>query len=442
MSTTHSQQSVAAKIHDPSSEIYGRVTRRIVPLLFLGYMFAFIDRFNIGYAALQMNAHLGFSAAVYGLGASIFFLGYVILEVPSNVLLQKIGARLTIMRIMVLWGLTSAGMMFVRTPMEFYVARFLLGVFEAGFFPGIVLYLTFWYPVERRGRIVAIIMSATVVGAIVTAPLSGWILQQLDGYRDLRGWQWMLLIEGLPSALFGVVIYFMLPNGPGDAKWLTSSEKLQIQSDLRPGARATEPVHSIREQIAALKHPAVYLFSFIYFSLNCGAQVFSFWLPAMIKDLGVSDPKSIGMYALIPYVVGAVTMIWYGRRSDNTGERRWHLGIAAIAAGVGLLLLPAVKLGLWPSIAFITVALSGVVATLPVFWAAATGQLSARAAAAGIAAITSIGNLSGLFVPYMLGVVKNSTGTVDIGLYAVSGMMICGAIVMVASRTIRRNAVV
>lgn len=410
---------------------FRKVSWRLIPLLFLCYVMNYLDRINIGYAQLQMRTDLWFTDAIYGLGASMFFVGYFLFEVPSNLYLQKVGARKTLLRIMVLWGFTSAATLFVQTPTQFYVLRFLLGVFEAGFFPGVVLYLTFWYPAERRARVVALFMSSIVVAGIVGGPTSGWILQNLDGWHGMKGWQWMFLIEGLPSVFLGLVAFFLLADGPRDAKWLTPQERSTIEDAVRgPGrdaaAHAGGGLHALRDK-------RVYLLAFLYFAMSCGAYTLNFWMPSMIQGLGVSGPQQIGLFTAIPYTIAAIVMIWWGHRSDRSRERRWHFAVAAVACAVGLT-LTTVTTHLWLSIALIALAGAGAISSMPVFWATATSTLTKDVSVAGIAAITSIGSLAGVVCPYALGLIKTHTGSLANGLYAVSAVIVGAALVMLLSR--------
>lgn len=412
---------------------FRKVSRRLIPLLFLCYVMNYLDRINIGYAQLQMRTDLAFTDAIYGLGASMFFVGYFLFEVPSNLYLQKVGARKTLLRIMVLWGLTSAATLFVQTPMQFYVVRFLLGVFEAGFFPGVVLYLTFWYPAARRARVVAIFMSAVVAAGIVGGPTSGWILQNLNGWHGMKGWQWMFLIHGLPTVVLGVVVFFRLADRPRDATWLTPQERATIEQAVH-GSGASVPTH--QGGLSALRDKRVYLLGFLYFAMSCGAYTLNFWMPSMIQGLGVSSPQQIGMLTAIPYAFSAIAMIWWGNRSDRVQERRWHFAVAAIACAAGLTLTAATT-HLWLSIALIAMASAGVISSMPVFWAAATSVLPRDVSVAGIAAITSIGSLAGVVCPYPLGLIKTHTGSLALGLYAISAVVVGAALVMLMSRTTR-----
>jgi MFS family permease len=316
------------------NRMYQKVTRRVVPLLFTCYLLAYLDRINIGYAQLQMRFDLHFSDAVYGLGASMFFVGYVLFEIPSNVLLKKIGARKTMLRIMLCWGVVSMSTMFVTNSLQFYVARFFLGVFEAGFFPGILYYLTLWFPADRRARIVAFFMAATVAAGLISGPVSGYLLQNMNGVHGLRGWQWMFLLEGLPTVLLGIATYLLLVDRPSDARWLSAFEKDAIARDLAEKSRGvpsqTTPVHEV------FRDRAVYTLSALYFAMSFAAYALSFWMPSMIERAGAVGLQRIGTLSLIPYACGVVAMIWYSRHSDRTRERRWHFVFAVLLCAVAL----------------------------------------------------------------------------------------------------------
>lgn len=408
-----------------SDSAYRIITLRIVPLLFICYMLNYMDRVNVGYAQLQMKHALNFSDAVYGLGASIFFVGYFIFEVPSNLLLHKIGARKTLLRIMLGWGLASACTMFVSTPVQFYVVRFFLGVFEAGLFPGIVLYLTYWYPPARRARVVALFMLATAAAGLVGGPTSGWILQNMNGVHGMQGWQWMFVIEGLPSSLLGIAAYLYLVDGPAKAHWLTDAQKSLVLDEVATAAAAASsetPTHS------PFADPKVYLLSFVLFCMLCGSYALSFWLPTVIRELGVRNLQQVGLYATIPDAVAAISTILYSRHSDKHFERRWHFIAVAFVAAVALSAtsLTAHSLGL--SISMFAIARAAIVSSLPVFWAMTTSLLSTRSSVAGIAVISSLSNLSGMTSPFLLGLIKSATGSLVNGLFAISALMIVAAL--------------
>ena len=409
--------------------VYRKVNRRLIPFLFICYVAAYLDRINIGFAQLQMKADLGFSDAVYGLGAGIFFFGYALFEVPSNLLLEKIGARKTLLRIMVLWGLTSAGMMFVTTPTQLYIARFLLGLFEAGFFPGIILYFTYWYPSGMRARIIALFMSGMAVAGIIGGPLSGLIMNNLAGVNGWAGWQWLFLLEGLPAVLLGVMAWFLLQDRPRDARWLSAHEKDLIEDTLQQDQRTLGPAHhgSLRH---ALRDPKIYILAFAYFTFIAGTYVITFWLPTIVKSFGVSDPLHIGLLTAIPYIIGAVGMVLLSKHSDRRRERRWHTAGAAFLGGAGLVVASLLSGHLALALVALSFATVGILATMPLFWAMPTAYLSGSAAAGGIALINSLGLIGGFVSPFVIGWFRTQTGSVNGGLYFVTALMLLGAVTL------------
>jgi D-galactonate transporter len=426
-----------------SHAVYSKISWRIVPLLLIAYMVAYLDRINIGYAQLQMKETLSFGDAVYGLGAGIFFLGYFLFEVPSNLLLERIGARKTLLRIMVLWGFTAAAMMLVKTPMQFYIARFLLGVFEAGFFPGIILYFTYWYPSVRRGQIIAIFMSATTIVSVIAGPLCGSILKYMNGVNGWAGWQWLFLIQGLPAALLGVLIYLLLQDKPADAAWLTSTEKNVVRYNLETDVKDIEgESEGTRWQV--FRDPKVYLLSLVYFLLLGATYTMVFWMPTLIQSWGVKDLFLIGIYSAVPNAFGVIGMILIGRNSDKWHERRWHfvacVGIAALGLGITTLLAG----NLAGSIAALSFAVIGIAAATPLFFTLVTEYLSAAAAAAGIALISSLGNLGPLVTPSINGWIVQHTGSTTYAIYLVMVLyVLSGLLVLItvhAARTRKADA--
>ncbi|APW36368.1 MFS transporter [Rhodoferax koreense] len=436
--STPSPGSIAA---DKLAAPMRKIMWRIVPVLFACYILNFLDRINVGFAQLQMKQDLAFSDAIYGLGAGLFFIGYFFFEVPSNMLLEKIGARKTILRIMMLWGLASAATMFVKTPTHFYVVRFLLGLFEAGFFPGIILYLTFWAPAAYRARVIALFMSALVVTGMIAGPVCGLILQNLDGFWGLRGWQWMFVIEGLPSCILGLMVYLHLDDKPEDAKWLTPAEKRVVLKALeaeRPDVRSEQGTRpSLR---SAFTQPMVYLFSFVYFSILAGGYIIAFWLPTTIRELGVSNFVQIGLYSAIPYVAAGVAMIALSRSSDFFSERRWHVATPAALGGLALMALPQASHSLGMSLALLAVATAGLYSSLSPFWTFATISLSRAEAAAGIAMIASLGNLAGFVSPFIIGKLRAETGSMTYGIYFLAAVVLTGAMaLLVGTRATHRR---
>jgi MFS family permease len=411
-----------------TAALYRRLNWRILPLLLVFYLFACLDRLNIGFAKLQMQGDLGISDAVYGFGAGIFFLGYVLFEVPSNLLLPKLGARRTIARILVLWGLTSASMMFVRNAGMFYGLRFLLGVFEAGFAPGMIFYLTYWYGPARMARAIAIVMIAGPLSGVVGGPLSSWAMTAFAGTAGLAGWQWMFLIEGLPCVVLGVVAWFALVDRPEEARWLSADEKRTLAESL---GNVPARHHSFR-QVA--RDPRVYLMAAAYFCIICGIYVVNFWLPTILKADGVTDTRQIGLYSTLPYLAAVAGMVLAGRSSDRARERRWHSALPALAAGIALALATFASGRLATSLLFMSIATMMMWASYTVFWAVPSEYLKGDSAAGGIALINTIGLLGGFLSPTIIGLAHSLTGSLQAGLYVMVALLVIGAVLLLAIR--------
>ena len=410
-------------------DVYNKVAWRTIPLLFLCYIAAYLDRVNVGFAKLQMQADVvDISDSVFGLGAGIFFLGYFIFEVPSNVLMEKVGARLWIARIMITWGIISSAMIFVNSKWIFYGLRLLLGLAEAGFFPGIILYLTYWFPSRRRGRAVALFMLAIALTGVIGGPLSGWILQACNGVAGLRGWQMLFLLEGIPSILLGLLIPFLLANGVRSARWLNDEERQLLEENLK-----AEEAH--KEHLPLLRvffDPKLLLFSLVYFCCVMGLYGTGFWIPQLIKNTGVKDPLTVGLLTAIPYGFGAIAMLVFGRSSDRYGERRWHFAVASILGAVGIVISNLFRQNTLVAMIGLTLATIGILAAFPVFWPMPTAVLAGTAAAAGIAWINSLGNLAGFFGPSIVGWFADLTKRSDYGLYVIAGILVLGAILVLA----------
>jgi D-galactonate transporter len=417
---------------DAAENVYAKVSRRLLPLLLIAYMIAFLDRINIGYAQLQMKQTLPFGDAVYGFGAGIFFLGYFLFEVPSNLLLERIGARKTLLRIMVLWGLTAAAMAFVSTPTQFYVTRFLLGVFEAGFFPGVILYFTYWFPSVRRGQVIAIFMSATTIVSVIAGPLCGATLKYFDGFQGLAGWQWLFIVQGLPAAVLGVIIYFYLQDGPDEAQWLTQAEKDLLKHNLTHDRKdiAGETEGGMGKM---LRDPRVYVLALVYFLLLGATYTMVFWLPTLIQSWGVKDLLLIGIYAAIPNAVGVIGMILIGRNSDRHHERRWHFAACVAIGAIGLFVTTLLQGNLVGSIIALSFATIGIAAATPLFFALVTEYLSKAAAACGIALISSLGNLGPAVSPSLNGMIQQATGSTAYGIYLVMTMYVLAGIILLTA---------
>ncbi len=406
--------------------IYARVARRIVPLMLLGYITAYLDRVNVGFAKLQMLDDLGFSQTVYGFGAGIFFIGYFLFEVPSNMILHRVGARRWLARIMISWGVISAAMMFVETPTSFYVLRFLLGAAEAGFFPGVIYYLTQWFPAARRGRIVAIFMTGVAISSVIGSLLSGWIMETFAGTHGLAGWQWMFLLEAIPAVLLGFYLWFHLQDSIGSVTWLSPGEKTALAEDIARD-EVTRPAGSYGD---AFRDGRVWFGCLIYFCLVVGLYGISFWLPTIVSDLGVKRALHVGMLTAIPYAVAAVGMVLIGRSADRRLERRWHIAIPAALGALGLVLSVGLSGNAVLALAALSLATLGILSSAPLFWSLPTAYLSGATAAAGIAIINSFGNLAGFASPYLIGWVKDTTGSTANGIYCVAAFVLMGGVLV------------
>jgi len=419
--------------------VYKKVGWRLLPILLISYMIAYLDRVNVGYAQLGMKQTLPFSDAVYALGAGMFFFGYLIFEVPSNLILMKIGARKTMLRIMVLWGLMAAGMMFVTTPTEFYVIRFILGACEAGFFPGVILYFTFWYPSVRRGQVIAIFMSATALISVVAGPISGATLKYMDGVHGWHGWQWLFLIQGLPASVLGITLFFWLDDRPEQAKWLTGAEKNLLRYNLETDTdTSANSGHSLGQ---VLRDPRVYVFAASYFLLLGCAYTIIFWLPTLIQSWGVKDVLMVGLLAAIPNVFGVAGMILVGRNSDRTRERRKHYMACVILTAMGLGITTLTTGNLVASLAALCVATVGMTSATPLFWTAVTEYLPKSAAAGGIAFISSLGALGPAVIPSINAAIVKATGSPTASMYAVMGVyFVCGALLMAAVGSAKKSS--
>ncbi len=408
--------------------VYAKVTWRLMPFLFLCYVVAYLDRVNVGFAKLQMLGELHFSETVYGLGAGIFFLGYFLFEVPSNIILHKVGARVWIARVMLTWAALSAAMVFVTTPVVFYTLRFLLGVAEAGLFPGVILYLTYWYPAERRGKMIALFMTGIPIAGVVGGPLSGWIMQSMAGIGGLSGWRWLFLIEAMPSVAMGIAVLFYLDNGIEAARWLTASEKSLLARNVASDREGVQS-HSLRD---GFTNPRVWLLCAVYFCFVMGLYGIGFWLPTLIKGAGVSSPLSIGLLTVLPYGCGAAAMVLVSRRSDAARERRWHLAVPGMAGALGWLVAVAAHGDTTIAMLGLTVATMGVMTTLSQFWCLPTAMLAGAAAATGIAVINSVGNLAGFVSPYVIGWIIDRTHSTDLGVYTLAASIVAGSLLALA----------
>jgi len=402
---------------------YLKVTWRLIPLLLLCYIVAYLDRVNVGFAKLQMAGDLGFSDAVYGLGAGMFFIGYFFFEVPSNIILHRVGARVWIARIMVTWGIVSGGMMFIQTETQFYVMRFLLGLAEAGFFPGIILYLTYWYPAHRRARIVTMFMTGIPLAGVIGGPLSGWIMKSWDQVSGLQGWQWMFLLEAIPSVLIGFVVYFYLDDRITSAKWLEDEERAILKQRIEEEESQKEHVPMMQ----VFKSGRMWTMSAIYFTMAMSLYGVSFWLPTIIKGMGVTDNLEIGLLSSLPWIAAVFSMLLFARSADKMRERRWHVVVPMLMGSTGLILSVLLSGNHYLSFAALVLACMGIVSAIPLFWSLPTAFLVGVGAAAGIAAINSIANLAGFLAPYLVGWLKQLTSSTDSGMYLLAAVLVIGA---------------
>jgi D-galactonate transporter len=414
---------------------YAKVAWRLIPFLFFCYLCAYLDRINVSFAKLQMLQDLGMSDAVYGLGAGIFFVGYLMFEVPSNFILLKVGARRWIARIMVTWGVISALMMFVSTPTQFYIVRFLLGVAEAGFFPAILLYLTYWFPAGRRSKVTALFMTGIPMSGVIGGPLSGWIMHSLGGAHGLAGWQWLFVLEGIPTVIVGIVAYFYLDDKVSDARWLSDDEKATIEVDLQAEA-GHHKLHSLRDGLAS---PRVLLLSAIYFFFTMGLYGVSFWLPSLVKASGVSGTLNVGLLSAVPYAAAAITMVAVGRSSDRHGERRWHLAIPGVVGALALCASVVYAHETVIAMIALTIGTMGVITTISQFWTVPPAVLQGTAAAGGIALANSVGSISGVVSPYVIGWLQTSTGSTGSGVVGIAATMVVGSILTLTLRRAHVN---
>jgi D-galactonate transporter len=421
---------------------YRKATWRLIPFIFVCYFFNYLDRVNVGFAKLEMLDALQLSETVYGLGAGIFFIGYVTFGVPSNLILHKLGARRWIAVMMMTWGALSACMLFVSTPVEFYVLRFFTGVAEAGFFPGMVLYFTKWFPAHKRGQVMALFMSAIPVSGLIGGPLSGWMLSHFSaGQGGMDGWQWLFLLQGIPTVLLGVAVLFYLNDSLAQAPWLTAEEKTAMQKALdEDEAQRSSGTHAVHSFGAVLRDWHVWMLGFIYFSIQMGVYAINFWLPSIIKSLGFESATTVGWLSAIPYLFAGVFMVLVGRSADRRRERRWHLSAPLLMALAGLLLAANFSDNVVLVMIGLSLATMGALTGLPMFWPLPAAFLGSAAAAAGLALINSMGQIAGFLSPFLVGWIKDATGSTDMALYILSTVLFIGAmlVLVVPARLVNR----
>jgi MFS family permease len=429
---------IAQEPVDPGIDaVYRKAMARLIPFLFVCYLFNYLDRVNVGFAKLQMLDALGMSEAVYGLGAGIFFLGYIACGLPSNLMLRRVGARRWIAAIMVLWGLLSTSLMFVRTPETFYLLRLLTGAAEAGFFPGIVLYLTQWFPSSRRGRVMTLFMSAIPISGVLGGPFSGWILSHFAvGQGGLAAWQWLFLLQGLPTVALGAAAFFVLKDDAAAAHWLTDGERAALKDDLARDLAST-PGKVDGSFVDVVRSPVVWLLGLVYFCIQAGVYAVNFWLPSLIKSGGFADPAIIGWLSAIPYAAASGFMIAMGASSDRRRERRWHLCAALLVGALGLTMAAAFSDRPVIMLCGLSLATMGAMAGLALFWPLSSNVLGAGAAAAGVAVINSTGQMAGFLSPYFVGWIKDTMHGTDPALFALAGTMVLGLVLVAGVRFAR-----
>lgn len=403
---------------------YRKIAFRLMPFLMLCYFCAYLDRVNVGFAKLQMMSDLQFSEAVYGLGAGIFFIGYFLCEVPSNIVLHKVGARRWIARIMITWGILSGCFAFVQTEWQFYALRFLLGVAEAGLAPGLLLYLTYWFPSYRRARMTVLWFIAIPISGMIGGPLSGLIMDRMSGVHGWFGWQWMFVIEAIPTVIVGLLVLAVLKDSVQDTNWLTQDEKNLVKQELAQDNQHKEGHASVKEFIADKR---LWLLAGIYFCVVMGQYAITFWLPTLIRNSGISDNWHIGLLTSLPYMCAIVVMILAGRSGDHFQERRWHLIIPMCAGAIALTFATLFASNLTLSLICLCIAASGVLTASSLFWMLPTNFLGGVSAAAGIAAVNSFANLAGFCSPYLIGWVTTNTGSNAIGMFLITAVLIFGA---------------
>ncbi|MEZ0606769.1 MFS transporter [Paraburkholderia sp. IW21] len=437
--TAPSMTGDVTSLADPASfesKTYAKVGRRLIPFLMLCYLGAYLDRVNVGFAKLQMLNDLRFSETVYGFGAGIFFLGYFLFEVPSNLMLHKVGARNWLARIMLTWAVISACFVFVKSPTTFYVLRFLLGVAEAGFAPGVILYLTYWFPSARRAKALSLFFMAIPLAGIVGGPLSGYILHAFQGVHGLAGWKWLFILEALPSLLLGVAILLYLDNGIAAARWLTDQEKALLARNV-----ANDNAHKIAHVSiwSFIGDRRLWLMAGIYFCVVLGQYGLTFWLPTIIRKSGVADPLWVGVFTAIPYLCAIIALPLVGVSADHHRERRLHLAIPMLVSAAGFAALPMLG-GVGASLVCVSVAAAGILASSSQFWSLPTALLGGMSAAAGIAAVNCFANLAGFFSPAIVGWLNDLTGKSTAGLIFISVAIVIGAglVFLVPAKTVNR----
>lgn len=424
---------------DREETIWRRAVWRILPILTVSYIFAYLDRINVGIAKLQMSSDLAFSETVYGLGAGIFFIGFFFFQIPSNMALHRFGARRLLATLLISWAVIAPLTALVATPFQFYAVRFLLGLTESGFYPGVILYLSLWFPSYRRGKMFALFAAAVPLSGLLGGPISGWIMEYFHNVQGIAGWKWLFIIQGTPSLLIGLLVFWLLPDRIDTAHWLNSEEKALIAERLREDA-VQEPAGAQASLGAVLRNGKLWLLTFIYFCLIAGFYTVSFWLPTLVRNAGVEDVFTVGLLTAIPYAAAIVTMIVASRSADKHRERRWHLALIAVMSGMGMVISALYSDNLWVAMFGLTLGAAGGLSTLPLFWSLPTAFLGGTMAAVGIALINSFGNLAGFVAPYMMGILTDLTHSTLTGMMIISCTLFVGAaaIFLIPGRIVNR----
>ncbi|WP_228200148.1 MFS transporter [Acinetobacter tianfuensis] len=413
---------------DEQKKTFRKVAFRLLPFLFLAYAINAIDRINISFAKLRMSEDLLLSDAAYGIGAAAFFVGYLMFEIPSNMYMQKVGTRATLTRIMILWGIVTILMSTVESATSFYVLRFLLGVAEAGFFPGVILYLTYWFPGSLRGRITSVFFMAGIIAGIVSGPLAGWIMSSFHGWMGLKDWQALFVLEGIPAVILGIIAWFWLVDQPAKAKWLNAREKLIIQNSLAAENKTVAKTHVPLKQL--LCDPRVLMAGFVFFCIYSGTNTVAYWMPTLIKEFGIQDIRQIGLISSLPYITALVAMYILGRSSDKFLERRWHLAITMLVGAISFCLLGFFQDQIGMSVGLITIGAAACLSAVPLFWTIPPAYLSSTAAAAGIALVSTLGGMAAVLSPILVGAIKTQSGSIYMAFSVIAVLLVIGAITL------------
>ncbi|SDR60996.1 MFS transporter, ACS family, phthalate transporter [Paraburkholderia tuberum] len=411
-------------------QTYRRIAWRLLPFLFLAYAVNSIDRINISFAKLRMARDLGLSDTAYAFGATAFFVGYILFEIPGNLYMQRVGARATLTRIMVLWGMVTALTCFVNTPARLYIARFALGVAEAGFFPGVILYLTYWFPSWKRGRVTAIFFMSGFVAGMVSGPLAGAIMTGLEGWYDMKGWQVLFVLEGLPAIALGVFAWFWLDDSPSHVTWLTDRQKVIVAEYLRLDQDSR--THESQSFGLVVRDPRAYVPGIVFFALYSGTNTVAYWMPSLLQEGGITDLHRIGLIASGPYLLALASMYLLGRSSDRRLERRWHLAATMLTSAVSFGLMHVLQANVLLSTVFMTIGAAACLAAVPLFWTIPPAFFSARAAAGGIALVSSIGSLAAVLSPITVAAIKARTGSLYVAFDVIGCMLLIGTVALLA----------